>query len=282
MFCVSSFRSYFKAGASKKSDELYKKERSMVIRLHSFISNRKRFIQVQSQSYHITGLFRKIIQSSKKTDFFQSSDIKSAYFECVEDSTITFYQAESTDTENPGLWTYVVYECPECEEKVFRDLSIDTSLNPIKKLFSGQKLIQRTGNINEYFQYQYIQDEHLDIRLPTYWNTPEKEQIASLILEELKALKASPIFAEGAGKEYMRSVINEFIQAAQKVIRLGGNLKDFELAQSNVLHQIKIDDIANLILEYNDYRIWLTALPSQSKAVEYVFNTALNLIYRTS
>ncbi len=250
----------------------------MAIRLHSFISSGKRYIQVESQPHQITGIFRTIMHSSNNLHFWKFNDVARAYFECEEDVTITFYQPEIPDVDNSGIWTYLVYECPEGQEKVFRDLSIDTSINPVKKLLAGQKLIHITVDINQYLQYQYNQDEYLDVRLPYDWNTDVGREIADLLLEELRALKASFVFAEGAGKEYMKAVLSEFIQAAQKVLNNGGTLKDFESAQYNVLNKIKIDDIANLILEYNDYRIWQAALPSKSKAVEYAFNTALNLI----
>jgi hypothetical protein len=250
----------------------------MAIWLHSFISNRKRYMQIESQSHHIIGIFEKIMLSSANADFFQSDDVKSVYFECAEDSTISFYEQKSAEGNTPGIWTYLVYECLEGEEKVFRDSSVDTSIEPLKRLLSGQKLIQRTLDINEYFQYQNYSQKYLDIRLPACWKTSEGERIAYLILEELKALKTSSIFEDGVGEKFKKIVINEFIQAANKVFKRGGKAKDFEEIQFKILQDIQVDDIAKLILESNDYRIWLTALPSRSKAVEYVFNTALKLI----
>lgn len=250
----------------------------MAIWLHSFISNRKRYMHIESQSHHIIGIFEKMMFSSTNADFFQSDDVKSVYFECVEDSTISFYEQKSTEENIPGIWTYLVYECLEGEEKVFRDSSIDISIEPLKRLLSGQKLIQRTLDINEYFKYQYDSHKYLDIRLPVCWKTLEGERIAHLILEELKALKASSIFEDGVGAKFKRIVINEFIQAATKIFQRGGKSQDFEAIQLEILQQMQVDEIAKLILESNDYRIWLTALPSPSKAVEYVFNTALELI----
>lgn len=250
----------------------------MAIWLHSFISNRKRYIQIESQSHHIIGIFEKIMFSSANTDFFESDDVKSAYFECAEDSTISFYEQKSAKDNISGIWTYLVYECLEGEEKVFRDSSIDTSIESLKRLLSGQKLIQKTLDINEYFKYQDYSHKYLDIRLPVCWETLEGERIAYLILEELKALKASSIFEDGVGAKFKKIVINEFIQAANKIFQRGGTAQDFEAIQLKILQQIQVNDIAKLILESNDYRIWLTALPSRSKAVEYVFNTALKLI----
>jgi hypothetical protein len=78
----------------------------------------------------------------------------------------------------------------------------------------------------------------------------------------------------------MKAVLNGFIKAGQEVLENGGFLRDFESTQYDVLKKTKIHEIANLILEYNDYRIWKAALPSKSKAVEYAFSTALKLICR--
>ncbi len=250
----------------------------MAIRLHSFISSGKRYIQVESQPHHITGIFRTIMHSSHNLHFWKFKDAKSAYFECVEDGTITFYQAATPDADNYGIWTYLVYEYLEGEEKVFCDLSIDTSIDPLQKLLSGQKLIHKAVDINEYLYYQYNQAEYLDVKLPVEWNTPEGRKIANVISEEFRGFKASPVFAEGAGKEYMKSVLDGFIQAAHQVLAGGGTVRDFDLIQLDILDKTKIDEIANSILEYNDYRIWQAALPSKSKAVEYAFNSALNLL----
>ncbi|ARV62227.1 hypothetical protein BZZ01_29600 [Nostocales cyanobacterium HT-58-2] len=253
----------------------------MAIRLHSFVSSGKRYIQIESQPHHITGIFRTLIPFSKTVHDYTLKDVESAYFRCEEDGTITFYQAESIDIDHlGGIWTYLIYECPEGEEKVFPDSSIDTSANPLKQLFAGYKIVQTSVDIKDYLKYQYIQDEYLDVQLPSDWNTSEGRKIANLLLEEFQAFKSSDVFAERAGKEYMRAVLNGFIQVAQEVLENSGNFKDFESAQYDVLSKIRIDDMANLILEYNDYRIWQTALPSKSKAVEYAFSTALRLICR--
>ncbi|MGH7999139.1 MAG: hypothetical protein ACREPR_06855, partial [Brasilonema sp.] len=153
-------------------------------------------------------------------------------------------------------------------------------VNPLKQLFAGYKIVEVTVDIKDYLKYQYIEDEYLDIQLPCDWNTLEGRKIAKLLLEEFKAFKSSTIFTERAGKEYRKAVLNGFIKAAQEVLENGGTLRDFELAQYDILKKIRIDDMANLILEYNDYRIWQAALPSKSKAVEYAFSTALRLICR--
>jgi hypothetical protein len=252
----------------------------MAIRLHSFGSSGKRYIQVESQPHHITGIFRTLMSVSSRR-YSRLNDVENAYFKCEEDGTITFYQAQSSNI-NPsaGIWTYLVYECPNGEEKVFSDSSIDTSANSLKQLFAGYKIVQIAVDIKEYIKYQYFQDEYLDVHLPSNWNTLEGRKIANILVEEFKAFKSSVVFAESAGREYMSSAFNGFIKAAQEVLENGGTFKDFESAQYNVLKKTRIEDMANLILEYNDYRIWQAALPSKSKAVEYAFSTALKLICR--
>ncbi len=257
-----------------------KKGKQMAIRLHSFITTGKRYIQVESQPHHITGIFRKIVCSCTNMYGNQGIDAKSASFECEEDGTITFYQSVSTDGASSGIWTYLVYECPEGEEKVYQDSSIDSSTNALKELFAGQRLVQVAVDIHEYLQYKSYETEYLDVHLPDDWNSLEGRKIANLLLDEFKAFKSSSLFAEDVGKQYAKVVLEEFIQVGRQVLEKGGTFKDFELAQYDVLQKIRIDDIANLIIEYNDYRLWQALLPSKSKAVEYAFNAALNLICR--
>ncbi|AFY32258.1 hypothetical protein [Calothrix sp. PCC 7507] len=251
----------------------------MAIRLHTFITSQKRYIQIENQPHHITGIF-KIIARSKSLYSCEFSDIDSAYYECEDDGTITFYQAKKIDNANPGLWTYLQYDCPEGEEEVFRDSFIDTSINPLIKLSDGQKLPQVALDIYEYLKYKYNHYEYLDIQLPAHWHNQTGREIANLLLEEFKAFKSLPIFAEGVGKEYMQAVLHGFIQAAREILAVNSTVQDFEAAQFDVLKKIQIDDTANLILDYNDYRLWQAALPSKSKAVEYAFNTALSFICR--
>lgn len=250
----------------------------MAIRLHNLVSTGKRYVQVESQPHHITGIFRKITHSFQDMHLCKLNDAKSAYFECEEDRTITFYQAVSTDLARSGIWTYLTYECSKGNEQVFHDSSINTSLKPLKNLLAGQKLIQVTVDIHEYLRCKFNQDEYLDIRLPIEWNTLEGREITHLLLEEIDAFKASSLFSEDACKKYMKTVIEKFIQIGRKIIKIGGTRKDFELAQYEVLNKININDMVNLIIQYNDYRLWQATLPSKSKAVGYAFNTALTLI----
>ncbi|MBD2338378.1 hypothetical protein H6G64_15495 [Calothrix sp. FACHB-156] len=249
----------------------------MAIRLHGFLSSSKRYFQVESQPHHITGIFKKIMhfQSLHRCEF---TDVHSAYYEYEADGTITFYQANQDVNSQPGVWTYLVYECRESEEKIFSDAVINTNISSLLSLLAGQKLPQVTVNICEYLNYKNNECEYLDIQLPSELNHQAGREIAHLILEEMNALKSSSIFAEDVGKKYKQAVLQGFMQAAQEILAKNGTVKDFENAQYDVLNKIPIDDIANLIIAYNDYRIWQAALPSKSKAVEFAFNTALTFI----
>ncbi len=251
----------------------------MAIRLHNLIVSQKRYIQVENQPHHITGVFAKIM-GSMSLRHCEFTEVQSGCYECEEDGTITFYQAEKTDTGNPGIWTYLVYECPEGEETVFRDSLIETTSSPLQKLLAGQKLLQTTIDIHEYLQCQDNECEYLDVQLPHDWNSQEGRVIANLILEEFKALKSSSIFAEAVGKQYMQAVLDKFIAAGQEILETHGTAEEFVAFQSEILKTIQSHDIANLIIARNDYRIWQAALPSKSKAVEYAFNTALSFICR--
>lgn len=249
----------------------------MAIRVHNFVSSFKRYIQVESQPHHITGVLRKVMESIsiRGCDFI---DIMNAFYQCEEDGTITFYQANRPDVDNPGIWTYLVYECPEGQEKIFRDSDVNTSITPLYELLAGQKLIQETVDIREYLQYEYKEGNYLDVQLPSNWNNVEGRLISGLLLEEFRALQSSSIFAEAAGKEYAQVVLEQFIQVGSQIIETGGTVSDFESAQYDILKQVNTNQMANVILECNDYRIWQALLPSQSKAVEYAFDIALNLI----
>ncbi len=249
----------------------------MAIRVHSFVSSFKRYIQVETQPHHITGVLRKVMESIsiRGCDFI---DIINDFYACEEDGTITFYQANRPDVDNPGIWTYLVYECPEGQEKIFREPAVNTSITPLYELLAGEKLLQETVDIEQYLQYQHQESDYLNVELPSNWNNIEGKLIASLLLEEFRALQSSSIFTEAAGKEYAQVVLQQFIRVGAQILETGGTVYDFESAQYDILNQVSIDGMANLILECNDYRIWQALLPSQSKAVEFAFNSALNLI----
>ncbi|OUL34902.1 hypothetical protein [Nostoc sp. 106C] len=251
----------------------------MAIRLHGFLSSPKRFIQIESQPHHITAIFKRILhfQCLHRCEF---ADVHNAYYECEADGTITFYQAKKDEACEPGIWTYLVYECLEGKEIIFRDAFSNKNTNSLQLLLAGFRLPQVAVNIDEYLKYKDNECEYLDIQLPDDWNNQLGREIADLLLEEVKAFKTSSVFAEDVGKKYMQATLDGFIQVAREILVKNGTAKDFESAQYDVLNKIQIDDIANLIIAYNDYRIWQAALPSKSKAVEFAFNTALSLICR--
>ena len=245
----------------------------MAIRLHSFISTGKRYFQVETQPHNITGLFTKISRAYDIGVELVSSN--TWYYECEEEGTVSFYQAGHNNSDDSGIWTYLVYDCPEGQEEVFREFHIDTSTTSLDKLLAGQNLLIVPTDLKEYIQYQLTHNEYLDIQLPFAWYTDEKREIAYLLRDEVIALRESSIFTQGAGKEYTRTAIDLFVQAAEEILEKGGSLEEFEMVQHEILKQIKVKDVANVIVEYNDYRIWHSTLPSKSKAIEYAFNTAL-------
>ena len=252
----------------------------MAIRLHSFISTGKRYIQVETQPCHITGLFAKI---SRAYDIGREfANTSSWCYECEEEGTVSFYQAKNSKSDDSGIWTYLAYDCPEGQEEVFRDLHTDTSTTSLDKLLAGQNLLIVPTDLKEYIQYQLIDNQYLDIQLPFAWYTEEKREIANLLRDEAKALKESNIFSEGVGKEYTKSVIEILVQAAEEILEKGGSLEDFEIVQHELLKQVEVKDVANIIVEYNDYRLWHSMLPSKSKAIEHAFNTALVYISQIS
>jgi hypothetical protein len=251
----------------------------MAIRLHGFLSSPKRYIQIESQPYHVTGIFKRIIHLQHLYSC-KFAEVDHAYYECEVDGTITFYQAKKDETSESGIWTYLVYQCPQGKEQIFLDKSINTNTNDLEKLLAGNKLPQVAVDIYEYLKYKTDESEYLDMQLPDGWNHVVGKGIADLLLEETKAFKTSDVFQEDIGKKYIQASLNGFIQAAQDILAKGGTARDFEYAQYDVLNKIQIDEMANLIIEYNDYRIWQAALPSKSKAVEFAFNTALSLICR--
>lgn len=104
----------------------------MSIELHNFVWEEERLVQVESQPHHIAGVLANIREVLEESDC-EWDDIYSAYFEYEDDGTYTFYEAESAEAGNPGIWTYVVYDCAVGEEEVVTDIKINT-LNPLLQL----------------------------------------------------------------------------------------------------------------------------------------------------
>jgi hypothetical protein len=100
----------------------------MAVELHNFIWEEVRLVQVETQPHHITGILveiRKILENSD----CQWQDIYSADYECEEDGTVTFYEGESAAAGNPGIWTYVVYDCAAGEEEIILNFDVNPSIS---------------------------------------------------------------------------------------------------------------------------------------------------------
>jgi hypothetical protein len=96
----------------------------MPLEIHNYIWSGERLVQIESQPSHIDGVLD-VVQDVRRSSNLDWEDIYSAYYECEEDGTITFYEGESAEAGNPGVWTYVVYDCPEGSEEVVPNPSID-------------------------------------------------------------------------------------------------------------------------------------------------------------
>lgn len=104
----------------------------MTLELHNFVWEEERLVQIESQPHHIAGVLASIRETLEDSDC-EWEDVYSAYFECEDDGTITFYEAESAEEGNPGIWTYVVYDCAEGEEEVVTNSTISIT-DPVLKL----------------------------------------------------------------------------------------------------------------------------------------------------
>jgi hypothetical protein len=104
----------------------------MILELHNFEWEGERLVQVETQPHHLAGISTTIQDILDNSDC-EWDDIFSAYYECEDDSTITFYESEIVDGGNPRIWTYVVYECEEGAEDVLTDADIYI-LNPALQL----------------------------------------------------------------------------------------------------------------------------------------------------
>jgi hypothetical protein len=110
----------------------------MTIELHNFIWEKERLVQVETQPHHIAGVLAEVRQTLEENEL-DWDELYSAYYECEEDGTTTFYEAESADAGKPGIWTYMVYDCAVGEEEVVTNANIDT-LKPASQLQQLLKL----------------------------------------------------------------------------------------------------------------------------------------------
>lgn len=96
----------------------------MPLEIHNYILSGQRLVQIETQPNHIDGVLD-VIQEVRRSSNLNWEDIYSAYYEYEEDGTITFYEGKSAEADNPGVWTYVVYDCREGEEEIVPNPSID-------------------------------------------------------------------------------------------------------------------------------------------------------------
>jgi hypothetical protein len=96
----------------------------MSLEIHNYRLSGQRLVQIESQTSHIDGVLDRV-QGTRRNSDLDWEDIYSTYYECEEDSTITFYEGESAEAGSPGIWTYVVCDCPEGSEEVVPNPRID-------------------------------------------------------------------------------------------------------------------------------------------------------------
>jgi hypothetical protein len=142
----------------------------MPLEIHNFIWSGERLVQIESQLNHIDGVLD-VVQNTRRSSNLDWEDIYSAYYECEEDGTITFYEGESAEAGNPGVWTYVVYKCPEGREEVVPNPSIDV----LAALLKVKRGIQERKNSKANL-LPYAENAVVDIRkLRDYCLNPEHD-----------------------------------------------------------------------------------------------------------
>jgi hypothetical protein len=140
----------------------------MPLEIHNYIWSGARLVQVESQPSHIDGVLE-IVQDVRRSSNLDWEDIYSAHYECEEDGTITFYEGESAEAGNPGVWTYVVYDCPEDSEEVVLNPTIDVLAALLKVKLGIQE--KKNTRIN---LLPYAENAVVDIRkLRDYCLNPE-------------------------------------------------------------------------------------------------------------
>jgi hypothetical protein len=117
----------------KNSKKWIKEKFAMSFEIHNFIWEEVRLVQVDTQPHHITGVLAEIRDVLDNYSDSEWEDIHSAYYECEQDGTITFYESESAEEGNPGIWTYVVYECDSEGEGVISNPKIN-AFAPLQEL----------------------------------------------------------------------------------------------------------------------------------------------------
>lgn len=109
----------------------------MALELHKYILREQRLVQIESQA------------------------------------TITFYEGESAEAANPGIWTYVVYDCVVGEEEVVPNPDINT-LAPVLKL---RQLVENMEDSSSAKLIPNAENAVVDIRkLRDYCLKPEHDE----------------------------------------------------------------------------------------------------------
>jgi hypothetical protein len=151
---------------------------AMPVELHNFVWEEVRLVQVETQPHHIAGVLAEIRNTLENSDC-QWEDIYSAYYECQEDGTVTFYEGDCVEAGNPGIWTYVVYDCAAGEEEVVANFDINT-------LAAALQLTQLVEEIENQSSAKSIQEVEgkptFEQRLATLEHTVAvlKRQLASI------------------------------------------------------------------------------------------------------
>lgn len=103
----------------------------MSITFHNFTWEGARFVQIETQMHHIEGVLFKIREGLENSDC-SWEEIYSTHYKSEEDGTITFYEGESAKVGQPGIWTYVVYNCAPGKEEIVVNLDVDPSEPSLK------------------------------------------------------------------------------------------------------------------------------------------------------
>lgn len=208
----------------------------MPLEIHNYILSEQRLVQIETQPNHIDGVLSEIQEVRRNSDS-DWEDIYSACYECEEDRTITFYEGESAQAGNPGVWTYVVYDCLEGEEEVVRNPTIDVlaALSDVQQGIEARKA--NTGNL-----LPYAENAVVDIRkLRDYCLNPnhddgkhkarlfasilgmtasDAEDLRQILLKIVKTQEARPGRQDAYGQRYTIDFTLEW-QNKSAIVRSG-------------------------------------------------------------
>lgn len=140
----------------------------MALELHNFEWDGERLVQRETEPHHIAGVLAEIRWTLENSDC-NWEDVYSAYYKCEEDGTITFYEGESAEAGNPGIWTYVVYSCPIGEEVVVKNPDINT-LAPALEV---QQLVEK-------LVFQELAEHRQQLGLPPAGSEDDRATVAKL------------------------------------------------------------------------------------------------------